>query len=142
MKIQCRTLFDCSRTGVTGHFRSAALPFTDQTGKTIQTQDDWNFSRNQQRNWETIQQMISLRAQPINIEKPTEFEGIWQFAFEVEASGVYSANGSPDDTGALLSECAGIPMIVNLGETASLEPKLVTSGPDQNIWFETINISL
>ena len=139
MKIQCRTLFDCSRTSVTGHFRSAQLPFQDQTGKTIANQDDWNFARNQQRNWETIMQMISLRAQPVNIQQPTVSSGVWQFVFEVESAGVYSLNGDAKDVGTLLNECAGIPMIVNLTELPGLDPKLVTAGPDQNIWFETIN---
>ena len=139
MKIQCRTLFDCSRTGVTGHFRSAQLPFDDQTGKTITDQDDWNFARNQQRNWETILQMISLRAQPINIEQPSVADSVWQFVFEVESEGVYSSTGDATDVSALLNECSGIPMIVNLSETVPLEPRLVTDGPKQNIWFEAIN---
>ena len=39
----------------------------------------------------------------------------------------------------LLSECAGIPMIVGLDETVTLDPELIATGRKQNIWFSTIN---
>lgn len=139
MKIQCKTLFDCSRTGITGHFRISAIPFEDQTGHIINDQQDWNRARNQQRNWETIVQMISLRTQPMDISNTTTNKGVWEFSFEIETPGVYSANGAIDNYDSLLSECEGIPMIVGLDEAGKLEPILITSGASQNIWFSTIN---
>ena len=93
MKIQCRTLFDCSYTGITGHFRPSIIPFEDQTGRLINDQQDWNRARNQQRNWETIVQMISLRTQPMNISNTSVVDDVWEFSFEIETPGVYSANG-------------------------------------------------
>ena len=140
MKIRCKTLFDCSPTGITGHFRPGQIPFNDETGKSIHNIEDWSFARNQQRNLETIMQMISLRAQPAIIEKPTAHNGTWEFVFEVESAGVYSLTGNLDDLGALVSECEGIPMILHLTETLVSVSKMITQGPDQNIWFETINI--
>ena len=140
MKIRCRTLFDCSATGVTGHFRPGQIPFDDNTGKTINDIDQWSFARNQQRNLETIMQMISLRAQPTIVEKPQCNNNKWEFVFEVESLGVYSLSGKLDDLGALINECHGIPMIVNLNETGIIKPCLITHGPNQNIWFEAINI--
>lgn len=140
MKIRCRTLFDCSQTGITGHFRPGQIPFADGTGKTINNIEDWSFARNQQRNLETIMQMISLRAQPTITEHPAEVNGIWEFVFEVESDGVYSATGELNDLGALISECAGIPMILHLRESQTQEPCLTVAGPGQNIWFEAINI--
>lgn len=140
MKIQCRTLFDCSRTGITGHFRPGQIPFNDETGKTINSIEDWSFARNQQRNLETIMQMISLRAQPTMVEFPSVQDGTWKFVFEVESAGVYSLTGKLDDLSALLNECEGIPMILHLDETLVQTPSLITQGAQQNIWFETINI--
>lgn len=140
MKILCRTLFDCSRTGTTGHFRLSQLPFDDRQGKVIDNLQTWTYSRNQQRNFETIMQMISLRAQPTVVQDPTEHNGEWQFEFEVETPGVYSQTGHSDDTSALLAECEGTPMIQGLQETLTTANCLHTSGAEQNIWFETINI--
>lgn len=142
MQILCKTLFDCSFTGTTGYFRPSQVPFVDQAGNTINTQDDWNRSRNQQRNWETIMQMISLRAQPTMIKNPKQVDNEWQFVFAVETSGVYSVNDDLDNTDGLANECSGIPMIIGLDETEGLDPHLIISGPDQNIWFSTINTSL
>jgi hypothetical protein len=139
MKILCRTLFDCSHTGITGHFRPSQLPFQDQTGKIIQDQSDWNFARNQQRNWESIMQVASLRAQPTIIEYPKQINNEWRFVFEVEGDGVYSNDGNVNGTGALAVECAGTPMITGLKETTQLDPQLIASGNDQNIWFESVN---
>lgn len=142
MKILCRTLFDCSQTKTTGHFRLSQLPFVDGAGKTIRNLNDWTYSRNQQRNFETIMQMISLRAQPEITQSPTELNGTWEFEFAVEQAGVYSRDGTLDSTAGLLVECEGTPMIVGLGEKQPLDPVLITQGQQQNIWFETVNKSL
>lgn len=139
MKIQCRTLFDCSRTGVTGHYRSAQVPFQDKTGQIIRNEQDWNFARNQQRNWETILQMISLRTQPMNLSSTTVTDQVWEFTFEVEAAGVYSINADVNNMGALLQECNGIPMVTNLNERDELDSVLITQGTKQNIWFKSVN---
>lgn len=139
MKILCKTLFDCSRTGVVGHYRPSQVPFQDNAGRTITDLDSWLYSRNQQRNWETIMQIVSLRAQPMEVGMTKVVDNIWQFNFTVESSGVYSKTADPDNLDVLLMECHGIPMVVGLQESSVLEPKLISSGPDQNIWFETVN---
>lgn len=139
MKIQGRTLFDCSPTGITGHFRSSQIPFEDGVGQVIRNIDDWNRARNQQRNWETIMQMISLRAQPTVVKEPEYVDGVWQFEFSVETPGVYSINSHVDNLDVLLHECAGIPMVIGLDEVGAIERSLIVHGPDQNLWFETIN---
>lgn len=139
MRIQCRTLFDCTYTGVTGTFRAAQLPFRDASGQEIKDHTDWTRSRNQQRNWETIMQIISLRAQPTVNLYPVNKQGTWRFVFEVDVAGVYSSTGSIDDYGMLVSECQGVPMILGLGEEYNLEPCLHSTGTKQNIWFETVN---
>ena len=50
MKYACQTLFDITATGVTGHYKSARIPFLDRAGQTIKNEESWNRSRNQQRN--------------------------------------------------------------------------------------------
>jgi len=32
-----------------------------------------------------------------------------------------------------------VPMLVGLNERSNFAPMLITSGPDQNIWFEIVN---
>lgn len=142
MKIICRTFFDCSATGVTGHFRPSQVPFSDRTGREIQDLLSWNYARNQQRNWETLTQLISLRTQPISVISLGHDSGVWSFEFEVESGLVYSISGQENDISGLTNECAGVPMITGLSETLTEETVLITQGADQNIWFEPINTSL
>ena len=137
MKIRVRTLFDCSNTGVTGHFQYGKLPFADRTGSTISNERDWHRARNQQRNWETILQIISLRAQPINVTNTVKVDETWQFEFEVEAAGVYSVNEDPHNIDSLYADCKGVPMMTGLNESADAGQNL---DPEKNIWFEWINI--
>jgi hypothetical protein len=137
MKILCRTYFDCSATGVTGHFRPSQIPFNDRVGQLIKHQGDWNYARNQQRNWETVNQLIALRTQPDNVTPLPSLEGVWQFEFEVDNITVY--DGADGELSGLLNECAGVPMVVGLRETKTDQSVLVTTGPDQNIWFVSIN---
>ena len=139
MRILCRTLFDCTCTGVTGNFKITQLPFVDNSGQQIETQRQWNQARNQQRNWETVLQLLSLRAQPTVSLYPVNKQGTWRFVFEIETPGVYSSTGDLDDYSVLLSESQGIPMILGLGEEYALDPCLHGSGAKQNIWFETVN---
>lgn len=142
MKIICRTFFDCSATGVTGHFRPSQVPFSDRAGNEIQDLRSWNYARNQQRNWETLTQLISLRTQPISVTHLGQRNGIWSFEFEVESGLVYSVSGQEDDISGLTNECAGVPMITGLSETMTQQTVLTTQGPNQNIWFEPINTPL
>ena len=139
MIIICRTLLDCTCTGVTGHFRASQAPYADRTGRIIHNIEDWNRARNQHRNWETLVQMISLRAQPTIQSEPECTDGVWQFDFSVETPGVYSVNNDLKNLDGLIGECAGIPMVVGLDETPGVEACLTVSGPHQNLWFETIN---
>ena len=128
MKITCRTLFDCSLTGVTGHFRSSEIPFRDRVGQMVHTQADWNHSRNQQRNWETLLQLIGLYTQPQHISDIRMQNGRWEFEFETEFDDVFRLNDDP--VGLLKQACRGVPIInyVQQQLTALLQP-------DVNIWF-------
>jgi len=142
MKVLCRTLFDCTYTGVTGHLRPQQLPFTTKTGLVIDTAEQWNRSRNQQRNWESLLQIISLRTQPMNVVTPAKQKDGWHFEFDVEAEGVLSSNADSDDLAGLVGDCEGVPMVTGLDEVALVTATLHAQGTNQNIWFTAINKSL
>lgn len=133
MRIQCQTLFDITNTGVTGHFRSSKLPFVDHSGRRIADNTDWNTARNQQRNWETIMQLISLRCQIANFTDPVMTKNKWAFEFEVEIESIFSIDGDP--LAVLKQDCNGVPMLINVdSENLSTDVLQV----DNNIWFDIV----
>ena len=142
MKVLCRTLFDCTHTGVTGHLRPQQLPFTTKTGLTINTPEQWNLSRNQQRNWESLLQIVSLRPQPMNVVPPTKHTDGWHFAFEVESEGVLGSGHGSDNLAGLVGDCEGVPMVTDLQEAEVITATLHAQGTNQNIWFSAINTPL
>jgi hypothetical protein len=138
MKFVCQTLFDITATGVTGHFKSARLPFQDQAGQNIHDMESWNRSRNQQRNWETITQILSLRTQLFDLTNPITDQNStrWMFEFETEYDGVYGDEADP--VAVLRSDADGVPMLRELNNDPDIESILITTGPKQNIWFATL----
>lgn len=132
-KILCRCLFDCTATGVTGHFKSSRIPFTDKAGQSITDETAWNRARNQQRNWETLTQIISLRTQVMELTEPEFYDGAWEFEFATETADAYGPEEDP--TRILRLDAEGVPMIQNLPTGEIITQQLVTQGLDQNIWF-------
>lgn len=113
------------------------------------------FARNQQHNWETVVQIIGLRAQPILLDpavatlgKAAHFEfgsaytgqqKVWSFTFGIEHAGVYSM--SDREFGILEQDFSGVPIIIELDETAKFEdPIFYTSGSNKNIYFKSWQI--
>ena len=80
------------------------------------------FQRNQQRNYETFQQLISLRSQPIIIQSPTKISNIniddYQFG-EYYMPSVFNS----------------VPIIDNLTETAKIHSMINTKGTRTNTYF-------
>ena len=133
MKYGCRTRFDITNTGVTGHYKSSRVPFRDLSGQEILDESSWNRARNQQRNWETLTQLIGLRAQISDSTPPTRAGDSWTFEFSVETADVY---GTEEDATAILrSDSAGVPMLIDLENVSGIEPVLIVAGDQQNIWF-------
>jgi hypothetical protein len=135
MRYACQTLFDITATGVTGHFRPTRMPFTDQAGQEICDQDAWNRSRNQQRNWETLTQIVGLRTQIFDLQSPVRDQGgtTWMFEFETELDGIFGPES--DATQILRADSEGVPMLLNLDNRSDLAPVIINQGPEQNIWF-------
>lgn len=138
MRYVCQTLFDITATGVTGHFRPTRLPFVDQAGKKIHDQTSWNRSRNQQRNWETLTQIIGLRAQVFDLQLPVRDRSgtSWMFEFETELDSVFGPQSDP--TQILRMDSEGVPMLLDLDNRADLQPTINTHGSHQNIWFAVL----
>jgi hypothetical protein len=132
LSIQITTDFDCRSTGVTGHYRENTLPFTDQLGQSVTDIPSWVRSRNQQRNWETIMQLISLYTQPVRVSRVRAKDQRWQFDFDTDFDDVFTIHDDP--VGRLRQACDGVP-IINY-----VEQQLTTLlRPDVNIWFEPLN---
>ena len=135
MRIQCQTLFDITATGVTGHFKPSRMPFQDATGAVINSEILWNRARNQQRNWETVTQIISLRTQ-VDFIPPVQNNDTWTFEFEIVNDQLFANDQDP--LAVLKTDCADVPMITGLNETALNDTVLVT---DKNIWFTIVPIN-
>ncbi len=112
------------------------------------------LKRNQQRNWETVQQILSLRTQPTILETDdftadlkdynfgVNYQGqhhIWTFKFGVDYPDIYQAG--PDKFGLVKYDFQITPVILGLSETARPELAVFTpKGPWNNIYFKSIKI--
>ena len=132
--IQALTLVDITATGVT------------------RTGIGQDLSRNQQRNWETVLQVLSLRTQPHIINKPsrmllTEFQvrmffgeyfsreqAVWKFDFTADVPAAYTTDKGT--LNGLIEDFKEIPIITGLEETAKfMLPIFYTQGAIKNICF-------
>jgi len=141
MRYMCQTQFDITATGVTGHCKITRMPFRDRADQEICDTESWNRSRNQQRNWETITQILGLRTQLFDLTEPVvDITGTrWMFEFETESEGIYGDESDP--TQVLRADAEGVPMLIELNNHPDIEPYLVTNGPRQNIWFAPVSIN-
>jgi hypothetical protein len=129
--IECQTLFDITATGITGHYNSSRKPFLES--------DQWNRARNQQRNWETLQQIISLRTQILNLTLPIKDKDCWTFKFSSETTDVFGSSENPTEL--LYQDAQGVPMLKGLDNIPNIESTLITGGKIQNIWFKIVDIN-
>lgn len=136
MRFHCATLFDITPTGVTGHFKASQVPFKDRAGQLIANEISWNLARNQQRNWETLTQVIGLRAQIHKISTPVRNGNKFEFTFEVETENALGGPNNPTEM--LVSDAEGVPMLAELWNLQNIDSTLITSGPKQNIWFTVL----
>jgi len=120
------TLIDITNTGIT--------KFSKEVEK----------ARNQQRNWETVLQILNMRTQIFRVEQTvldnqnladynfgTAYTGqqrVWSFEFDVEFEGVV-----------LASDFDQVPVTVSLDETATPPIALFYSlGDNKNIYFTEV----
>jgi hypothetical protein len=116
------------------------------------------FARNQQRNWETVLQALSIRTQPQDIQGPVSFNAqldtgwnfgemyqgqhrVWAFTFGIETSDVFLEGDDP--LAGLLSDFEQVPVIPGLLETARfILPIFYPHGGIRNISFSANAINL
>ena len=134
-------------------YQYRAYTLIDITETKVLTQTvEQQKQRNQQRNWETINQLLSLRAQLIEFNylsmvsaDVAEYafgvnyvgtHNIWSFDFAIEHEDVYVLNH--DKFGVLKDDFKIAPIILGLDETATPPlPLFYASGADKNIYFKT-----
>ena len=141
MKFVCQTLFDITATGTTGHPKATRWPCQDRSGQVIADAEAWNRSRNQQRNWETLQQILGLRTQITEITDPViDASGTrWMFEFSTDTAGAFGSDSDP--TAVLRTDAAGVPMLTDNVSEAVSDTCLCTQGRHQNIWFAAVPIN-
>lgn len=136
-RLRCITLFDITATGVLGKYQDDRSILNRADGSTIKDRDSWIRARHQQRNWETMNQIISLRCLPEDIKLPKRDGDTWQFEFSVPDPAALSL--SPEDLEFLIRDADGVPMITNLEEASELEPVIRTKGARTNTKFLVID---
>ena len=141
MKVRCLTYFDITATGVKNHYKQSRVPFRDAADQVIDSSDSWHRARNQQRNWETLNQLISLRSLPVDITTPEKIvhndRTAWTFEFVIEQEGALDIDGNA--IGALITDSAMIPMLTGLDETTT-EDRLLEY--NRNIFFDIVLLNI
>lgn len=112
------------------HYLYTTVDVTPSGVRNKTSSDDWMMKRNQQRNFDTLVQVISLRSQPLNIEVvevvtpddtvqlelPDDITKIWRFRFDTDREGVFG-----DEYMSLLDDLNGVPYVPGLTETINNE---------------------
>lgn len=140
-KIRCFTVFDITKTNV-----SSRRPPSDSTPENLRI---WQQKRDTQCNFDTVIQLVSLRAQPEDISEPkklntdsTPFDKFgteinkssldyWTFSFTINHAGVFDDGITP--LGLLYSDCQGVPMIAESMKSTSF---IDVTAEQKNIYFE------
>ena len=138
-RIECRCLFDITATAINGHQRNIQYPYISKSGIKINNAWELAQARNQQRNLDTILQLIGMRTQLFEVTNPEivtesipEFAWagnnvkVWRFFFEIEPQSQWTVDN--DDFWVLKNDSHSTPMLLGLTETASMDPWIVTQG--------------
>jgi hypothetical protein len=134
--IECSTRFDITATGVLGQYKENREIQNQADGSTIVNREAWLRARNQQRNWETMNQIIALRCLPENIQMPRRDGDIWRFEFDIDS--LAAVSDQPGDLEFLRRDAQGVPMILGLGEAMGLDAMIRTQGTVINTDFRVL----
>jgi hypothetical protein len=138
-KFECYCLFDITATAVTGHQRNTEYPYISKSGIQIRNAQELAQARNQQRNLDTILQLVGMRTQIFEVTAPevvtehiSEFAWagdtvkVWKFSFEIEPQSQWTVDN--DEFWVLKNDSHSTPMLLGLTETAKMNPWIVTQG--------------
>lgn len=144
------SLIDITNTGVLAQYNSTLPTFMDNAKQVVKDKEGWDRSRNQQRNWETLTQLMSMITQPTILQSPiaerdvdlqdynfgyTGNHTVWTFMVGAEMSGIFDA-GVP--SGRLIDMCNKIPIITGLKETITSEKSMLDTVITPNLYFEKV----
>ncbi len=133
IRIRCSTTVDITATGVKNRFYKSRMPFYDDLKRLIDTESAWQESRAQQSNWETVNQLISLRTLTENIDNPCKTGDLWQFEFD--AVDPAAVTDGFDPVGLLKQDCDGVPVAQT---PDNLHTNMLKTTGEANVWFEVI----
>lgn len=132
-RITVHTKFDITKTNIIRRFNPTIL----QSHPVLTTEDQWRQAKNQQTNFETIIQILSLRTQPQSITTPEIVTKnkvkYWVFNFTIESDDIYG-----DDLHLLKQDCNNVPMISKMNSKISDNYLKV----QDNIYFEVQNYEI
>jgi len=132
-RITVHTKFDITKTNIIRRFNPTIL----QSHPVLTTEDQWRQAKNQQTNFETIIQILSLRTQPQSITTPEIVTKnkvkYWVFNFTIESDDIYG-----DDLHLLKEDCNNVPMISKMNSKISDNYLKV----QDNIYFEVQNYEI
>lgn len=146
------TLFDVTYTGTKRAFNNKIIPFIDNATQQITNFDEWSESRNQQRNFDTVIQLLGLRTQITTFSMPvcyknvelSKFEfgeqytgiaNVWHFTCEFESPHVLVIDNNP--VAILQVDFDKIPMILGLEQTLKINEGYFCTGVNKsNIYFQ------
>lgn len=142
-RLACYTLFDITKTGVLNRARP---------GDDVSDVNQWYINRNTQCNFDTILQIISLRAQPdietdpeiitMKFDESTKFgvkyidnkeHNVWGFTFSVNYPAVFEDGINP--LGYLYKDCEHVPMILTNTIDIALNNYIEIDDYNRNIYF-------
>jgi hypothetical protein len=146
-RIRCYTLFDITKTGV--------LNRKPPSNSSVEFIKDWEHKRNTQCNFDTIIQVVSLRAQPEEITNTKKHEvefkesekfgflfeneekqNYWSFDFSILQGKVF--DDGVNELGFLFQDCDGVPMIQVQTQWDKLPGFLDVTPELRNIHFEIL----
>ena len=142
------SLIDITNTGVFGDYKKSSS-FFDNAHQIVNDKISWERSRNQQRNWDTLVQLISMITQPIILQQSKLLQeenlkkyhfgysgksNVWQFSITSEHVDIFD---SPLVVGGRLKEiCHKIPIITGLLESIDFEISMFDTTNNVNLYFE------
>ena len=150
------SLIDITATGLVAPYDSKFKQIIDDNDTVINSERSWNKSRNKQRNWETVVQVLGLRSFPNILYTPvTKFdnlsnydfgsnyigkENIWVFRFTTEQAGLFA--GINSSTELLDLDLHQVPITINLDETVHIDPSIIDtqSTNTRNLYTKIITL--
>lgn len=145
-KVEIYCLFDITASGVSSQHKNTAFPVITKQGQQITDPVALAQARNQQRNFDTLLQLLSLRTQIFEIKNPEltatppqqfhDKDRVWRMEFEIEPQSQWLVDN--DDFWMLKQDSNGTPMIVGLTESPGLAPVLDTASKAPNILYQYV----